>query len=156
MTYVGAPMVYYGTEAGMWGADDPDDRKPMVWPDLTYATERSHPIPGTSRPADTIAFDRSLFDYYKKLIRIRKEHEALRRGDFRPLVLNDDANVYGFKRTLGDEEVVVVLNNSDTQQAVHIPLKGTYRDALTGEVVKGDSAKEVKLPQKSGRILVKE
>ena len=33
-TFVGAPMIYYGTEAGMWGADDPCDRKPMVWPDL--------------------------------------------------------------------------------------------------------------------------
>ena len=25
MTYVGPPMIYYGTEAGMWGGDDPDD-----------------------------------------------------------------------------------------------------------------------------------
>src|SRR5690606_15909435 len=34
MTYVGPPMVYYGTEAGMWGADDPDDRMPMTWPEM--------------------------------------------------------------------------------------------------------------------------
>ncbi|RMF06190.1 MAG: glycoside hydrolase family 13 protein, partial [Candidatus Neomarinimicrobiota bacterium] len=31
-TYPGAPYIYYGDEAGMWGADDPDCRKPMVWP----------------------------------------------------------------------------------------------------------------------------
>ena len=36
MTFVGAPMVYYGDEAGMWGADDPDERKPMVWPEYKY------------------------------------------------------------------------------------------------------------------------
>ena len=29
MTSIGAPMVYYGEEAGMWGGDDPDERKPM-------------------------------------------------------------------------------------------------------------------------------
>jgi len=30
MTYVGSPMIYYGDEVGMWGANDPDDRKPMI------------------------------------------------------------------------------------------------------------------------------
>ncbi len=34
MTYLGAPVIYYGDEAGMWGANDPDSRKPMVWDDL--------------------------------------------------------------------------------------------------------------------------
>ena len=34
MTYVGAPMVYYGDEVGMWGSDDPNNRKPMLWKDL--------------------------------------------------------------------------------------------------------------------------
>ena len=38
-TYVGAPMIYYGDEAGMWGGDDPDDRKPMVWPEMKYENE---------------------------------------------------------------------------------------------------------------------
>lgn len=28
MTYVGAPMIYYGDEAGMWGEDDPGCRTP--------------------------------------------------------------------------------------------------------------------------------
>ena len=27
MTYVGAPMIYYGDEAGMWGPSDPSDRR---------------------------------------------------------------------------------------------------------------------------------
>jgi glycosidase len=156
MTYVGAPMVYYGTEAGMWGADDPDDRKPMVWPDLVYDAERSHPIPGKSRPVDTVAFDRSLFDYYKQLIRVRRENKALRQGDFMTLVVDDQARVYGFTRTLEENEVVVLLNNSDVQHTVRIPLKGTFRDALNGKVVKGDPTFEVKLPEKSGVVLVKE
>ncbi|NOX18135.1 MAG: glycoside hydrolase family 13 protein, partial [Chlorobi bacterium] len=44
MTLPGAPQVYYGDEAGMWGGDDPDDRKPMVWKELTYETETAHPF----------------------------------------------------------------------------------------------------------------
>src|SRR5262249_19841818 len=34
MTYLGAPMIWYGDEVGMFGADDPSCRKPMLWPDL--------------------------------------------------------------------------------------------------------------------------
>lgn len=30
----GAPYIYYGDEVGMWGADDPDCRKPMLWEDF--------------------------------------------------------------------------------------------------------------------------
>ena len=44
MTYVGPPMIYYGTEAGMWGADDPCDRMPMVWPELTYEPQQADPL----------------------------------------------------------------------------------------------------------------
>ncbi len=47
MTFVGAPMLYYGTEAGMWGGDDPDDRKPMVWDDLVYDDETGDPRTAT-------------------------------------------------------------------------------------------------------------
>lgn len=38
-TYPGPPMIYYGTESGMWGGDDPDCRKPMVWSDMVYEPE---------------------------------------------------------------------------------------------------------------------
>ena len=43
MTYVGAPMVYYGDEAGMWGGDDPCDRWPMLWDDLQYDAASQRP-----------------------------------------------------------------------------------------------------------------
>ena len=43
MTYVGAPMIYYGDEAGMWGAGDPDDRMPMIWKDLQYQPQTIDP-----------------------------------------------------------------------------------------------------------------
>jgi len=31
----GSPMVFAGDELGVWGGDDPENRKPLPWPDLT-------------------------------------------------------------------------------------------------------------------------
>lgn len=42
-TLPGAPMIYYGDEAGMWGANDPCCRKPMLWPDIEYEPEETRP-----------------------------------------------------------------------------------------------------------------
>jgi len=41
MTYLGAPMIYYGDEAGIGGANDPCCRKPMVWEDTENKKEKS-------------------------------------------------------------------------------------------------------------------
>lgn len=158
MSYVGAPMIYYGDEAGMWGADDPDDRKPMVWPDLTYENERSHPVPGKTRADDEMKFDKSLFDYYKMVVRIRNENVALRRGDFTSLLVDDANNLYAFERAAGDNQVIVMLNNSDRKQDVELKIPGawTYRDELTGNVIKGRNSLRRELDSKSGTVLVRE
>ena len=79
MTYVGAPMIYYGTEAGMWGGDDPCDRMPMVWPDMKYDPQQADPL-GRPRQADSVEFDTGLFNYYRAAIELRKQCPALRRG----------------------------------------------------------------------------
>src|SRR5690606_20199840 len=65
-TWQGAPMIYYGTESGMWGADDPDDRKPMLWDDLVYEPEKNHPF-NQPRAVDTNQFNHDLFNYYAAL-----------------------------------------------------------------------------------------
>ena len=70
MTFIGAPLIYYGTEAGMWGTDDPDNRKPMLWEDIKYDDEKTHPLAGKTRPDDPNFFDKSLFQYYLQLFRI--------------------------------------------------------------------------------------
>ena len=40
-TFIGAPQIWNGEEVGMWGADDPDCRKPLIWDDLVYEDERA-------------------------------------------------------------------------------------------------------------------
>ncbi len=134
MTFVGAPTIYYGTEAGMWGADDPDCRKPMLWADLTYKDERSHPF-GKPRPKDTNRFNQELFKWYVDLIRIRKQSTSLQLGACKFILSDDDKNVLAFSRTYEDEEVIVVFNNSLSPQRVSVPVaqstkSSSWRDVL--------------------------
>jgi glycosidase len=157
MTYVGAPMIYYGDEGGMWGADDPDDRKPMVWQDLTYQNERSHPVPGKTRTDDEVKFDKDLFDYYKLLVRIRKDNLALRRGGFTTMLIDDENDVYAFGRSAMNNELIVVLNRSHRTATVHINLPGSwvFREQLTGGEIKGSGRLQLAVPPLTGSILLR-
>ena len=125
MTYLGAPMIYYGDEAGVWGGTDPNDRKPMLWADMTYDDESYDSVTIENKRPDRVAFDRDLFEYYKKLIAIRKANVALRQGSFETILVDDGRSLFGFKRTHGANEVIVVLNNSDVHQQARVPLTGT-------------------------------
>ncbi|MEL7001196.1 MAG: alpha-amylase family glycosyl hydrolase [Bacteroidota bacterium] len=109
-SYIGAPMIYYGTESGMWGANDPDDRMPMNWEDIDFDLQKSHPF-ATERSEDDINFDQEIFNYYKNVFRLRREFESLRRGE---IELISNVNPLMFKRTLGDEEVYFMFNNTDS------------------------------------------
>ena len=128
MTYVGAPMIYYGTEAGMWGGDDPDDRKPMVWPDLEYETETADPL-GREREPDPVAFDHDLFDVYQELVHLRRDHDAFRRGDYEVIYTDDELGHFAYSRVHEDEAFVVVINRSDEAHSMRIELP----DELRGE-----------------------
>ncbi len=110
MTYLGAPMIYYGTEAGMWGANDPDNRQPMLWDDVDYEPE-THTIRGPCR-ASPRGPDRDLLAFYRRAIRLRKRHAALRRGGLEWLRTEGD-RLLGFSRFDGREEIVVLLNAGD-------------------------------------------
>jgi glycosidase len=98
MTYVGAPMIYYGTEAGMWGAHDPDDRMPMVWADLKHEPQTLDPREGRERQPDEIKFDDQLFGFYKSVIALRKEHPALAHGEYAVLATDDVQRAFVFTR----------------------------------------------------------
>jgi glycosidase len=101
MSYVGAPMIYYGDEAGMWGASDPSDRMPMIWKDLEPYDD----------PQET--FKQDVFDRYQRLIAIRRQLEALQLGFAHTLVADDEDGVYAFSRDLANQHVCVVVNRSD-------------------------------------------
>lgn len=118
-TYVGAPMIYYGTESGMWGADDPDDRKPMLWEDIAYQSAHKHPS-GRNTERDAVAFAPETFAAYQTAFRLRKYSRALRRGDYRELLADDSRNCFAFSRTLDDETVVVLFNRSTAEKTLEL------------------------------------
>ena len=126
MTYLGAPMIYYGTEAGMWGADDPDDRKPMVWPDLDYEPETEDPL-GRPREADPVRFDHDLYDFYRRVIALREDYPAIREGAFEVLLADAERDLFAFRRSLRGEHAVVVLNRSGQAHSVRVPLPADAR-----------------------------
>jgi cyclomaltodextrinase / maltogenic alpha-amylase / neopullulanase len=107
----GAPYIYYGDEVGMWGADDPDCRKPMVWSELGYTNEQAHPF-GRLRSVDRVTPDTDLLRFYSEWAKWRRESMALRRGAFEIVLCDDKRKVIAFRRAYADEEVVAVFNRS--------------------------------------------
>ena len=135
--YLGAPMIYYGDEAGMWGANDPDCRKPMVWADKKYDPETYNPDQSQHSP-DEVAFNQDLFNWYKKYIGLRQAYPALRTGNYSTLTTNDAKNLYAFSRKLNDEEVIVIINRgSETIHYAHEKLdKLKFADVFTKKKTK--------------------
>jgi len=138
MTYYGAPMVYYGDEVGMWGADDPHSRKPMIWDELNYDDEivNENSGFGTGYGEYKVSQNKFLLDWYKKLISIRNESDALKKGEEEFLYISDDSRSFAFKREFNNEIMIVVFNLEVNSQTVEIPLKMkriTFTEMITGE-----------------------
>ena len=136
MALPGAPLVYYGDEAGMWGADDPDDRKPMVWPDLTYADEVLAPR-GLARDPDPVAFDHDLFAFYRRAIALRQSDAVLRRGTLETLAAEGRAIAFG--RTLDGDRRVVAFNAGDTSAFLPMPGEGVPEPLVPATVSRDDA-----------------
>ncbi len=134
MTYLGAPMVYYGDEAGMWGANDPCCRKPMVWPDLKYDADSADPAGGLRAQAQPVAFDDGLCAHYRRCIALRHELPVLRTGSVRTLLADDSHQVLAHERRAGEALAIVAINRSDTVQTVALPCPGGggWQDRLSG------------------------
>lgn len=98
MTWVGAPTVYYGDEAGVCGFTDPDSRR-------TYPWGREN---------------RELVEFHKEMIRIHKREKPLRTGSLK--MLSWSSNVLVYARFQEGEQIIVVLNNSKELKEVTIPV----------------------------------
>lgn len=91
MTWVGAPTIYYGDEAGLCGFTDPDNRRTYPW--------------GRE--------DKELIDYHKSLIRIHKANPELITGSLK-FVLSEH-NIIGYGRMKKDECSLIILNNGEEE-----------------------------------------
>jgi len=116
LTLRGIPEIYYGDEIGMPGGGDPDNRRDF---------------PGGWKEDSTNAFStdgqsgeqQGMFSYVQALLRLRREHEALRRG--RLWHLFSDELSYVFLRESDEETLVVVFNDSSQSRTIQISLGDT-------------------------------
>lgn len=157
-TFVGAPHIWNGDEVGMWGADDPDCRKPLVWDDIRYEDESANYDPGKKRPVDVVKPDKELFSFYQKLTKLRRENDVLSAGELNFTVADDEKMVLSYTRSKGNEEIVVVFNRSDNEQSVFVPVKnnGSYKELFPAEenIRKTvDSGLEIKLQPLTAVVL---
>ena len=98
MTWVGAPTLYYGDEAGVCGFTDPDNRRTYPWGEE----------------------DQSLISFYKEAICIHKENPVLTHGSVRFLTLDYQFLSYG--RFDDENQMVVVVNNGREEKEINIPV----------------------------------
>lgn len=98
MTWPGAPTIYYGDEAGLTGWTDPDNRRTYPW---------GHE-------------DKNLIAYHKDIIKIHKEHPALKYGSLKYLRGGYKTLAYG--RFTNDESIAVLINIGYEDISLRIPV----------------------------------
>jgi glycosidase len=156
-TWTGAPHVWNGDEVGMWGADDPDPRKPLIWPDLRYDDEASDPF-GRPRRRDPVTPDLGLRDVYRKLIALRRANlQLFVDGSVRVLLTDDEAGLLAYERALGGGHAVVAFNVSDSAATVTLGVEdGRYRAVFGGDGAVDAAAGEATAVDATGGALTLE
>ena len=142
LTIPGAPVLYYGDEFGMPGANDPDNRRPM-----RFGNERTALEQATAQAVGRVA-------------RLRRCLPALRGGALRPLQAS--AERLAFARDLEDgRPAIVVINRADTD-AVELALppdllaRAPFVDAISGQTIEAGARglSPFALPPRAAAILM--
>ena len=110
----GMPFIYYGDEYGMTGGDDPDCRRGMVW-DAKYQ-------------------DADIYEWYRKLIRLRKAHPALTEGKEVARWCDDEKGILVWTRELEGEKTTVFVHAKDGETELSEALLDTIGTSLAGKI----------------------
>ena len=139
MMQPGAPMIYYGDEIGMAGAGDPDNRRMMRFGDALTDLEKK------------------MLERCANLIKERRNHSALRRGDSLALLAQKDQ--MAILKADFNEKILCVFNRAEQEAALSIPLRGIKPQKIaplfktaTAEIQK--DALSVKIPPRSVEFFI--
>ena len=134
-TYIGIPSFFYGDEVGITGKSMHGCRATMIW--------------------DERLWDADLRSFYKTLISLRKM-EPLVTGMYKTILVNDEKNLLIYKRELGDDRVIVVLNNCSRGYKLEFDVDpGLYYDVFERATVNGENGKlRISLRPYEGKVLV--
>jgi glycosidase len=121
-TFVSAPHIWNGDERGMWGADDPDCRKPIVWGDIEHRPQIYRPDGKKTKPI-SVKPNLELLDYYRILIAFRKQRPELVHGELEYTLVNDKAMILAYRRSMAGRETIVAFNRSDKSQIIRLSRK---------------------------------
>jgi uncharacterized MAPEG superfamily protein len=128
-TFPGTPCIYYGDEVGLSGGGDPDCRRCMEW--------------------DASLQDRDLFEFYRRLIALRRSTEALRTGALRFLHAKPGDARLVFERVNEDGEHLLIFVNAgrrSAQLSVKVAGERRWRDALEGGAVAAPVGGKLRVP----------
>ena len=114
----------------VWAVSRDNSRTPMQWDNSNNAgfTDGTPWINvnenyKTINVNNQINDENSILNFYKNMIRIRKENETLVYGSY-DLILDEDDKIYAYIRTMGDEKFIVIVNLS------HDEVKYSYEEKL--------------------------
>jgi glycosidase len=114
-TSPGIPCLYYGTEQGFKGGNDPFNREDM--------------IPRTASATNHFDTHHPLYSLVRTLNHARVEHPSLRCGDWTVLLDNPAGpGLFVARRRSGDDSAIIILNTSAQQ----IPIPAMPADRLPG------------------------
>ncbi|MBS1504777.1 MAG: alpha-glucosidase C-terminal domain-containing protein [Bacteroidetes bacterium] len=153
----GVPSIYYGQELGMDGtnaslgatdANDIPNRSAFEWyksdqgKGMAYWYKLKGPWKDKFNindiPNDGVSLEEeqndpnSLWNFYRKMIALRKTDPVLIRGAYKTLA-NDNDKVFTFERSDGNKNVIVAVNLSDKAQDALIQTSVTGLKSLFGD-----------------------
>ena len=119
----GIPCIYYGTEQGFYGGNDPANRENMNDPTASIFYSIRKDLYKNYKPWDT---NNPIFKHIKKLTSLRSKNHILSRGDVEVLTIpkkegNGDTNpitqsgIYAFTRSYEGSKAVIVINTNEAQ-----------------------------------------
>ena len=98
MTWVGAPTIYYGDEAGVCGFTDPDNRRTYPWGNENL----------------------ELIQFHRDIIKIHKNHHVLSRGSLK--MIYGERNVMAYGRFDLHDQLIIAINNQEEEKQMVLPV----------------------------------